>query len=168
MTLLPMKTTSYFDSRPDARFFMIDVDGITVSIRQNLPTYGVTDGEVWAACRIRERLFEQRFASIESARRDLVRCVRAWIGARADTPTIGVWMPIRRQEYAVACPICGGSPGQPCLDEEGATMVDRTGTALVVGAPWRPEPHEIEARLAPLVHAGRITKHHRSLHGERQ
>lgn len=168
MRLLPvMQTTSYFDSRPDARFFMVDVDGTVVSIRENLPTYGVTDGEVWAACRIRDRLHAQRFASLERARRDLSRCVRDWIGVRADTPTIGVWVPIRRQEYAVACPVCGGASGQPCLDEEGGAMLDGKGTVLVIGAPWQPDPHEVEVQLSPLVHAGRITAHHRSLHGER-
>jgi hypothetical protein len=166
MTLLSMQTTSYFDSRPDARFFMIDVDGIAVSIRENLPTYGITNGEVWAACRIHNRLFERRFASIDRARREIARCVRDWIGARADTPTIGVWVPIRRQEYAAACPVCGGVPGQPCLDEEGVAMLDRKGTVIVVGAPWQPDPHEAEVQLSPLVHAGRSTAHHRSLHGE--
>ena len=93
-----MQTASYFDSRPDARFFMADVDGVVVSIRENLPTYGVTDGEVWAACRIHERLIERRFASVDHARRELARCVREWIGARADTPTIGVWVSLRRGE----------------------------------------------------------------------
>jgi len=163
-----MQTTSYFDDRPDARFYMADVDGVIVSIRENLPTYGVTDGEVWAACRIQERLLSQRFVSVERARSDLPRCVRYWIGARADMPTIGAWVPLRREEYAVGCPVCAATRGQACLDEEGAPLLERKGALHVVGAPWQPDPHVVEVECAPLVHAGRITAHQRSLRGERR
>lgn len=162
------QTSSYFDSRPDSRFFMVDVDGVVVSVRQNLPTYAVTDGEVWIACRIHDRCVERRFATVEVARHDLSRFVRDLIGARADAPTIGAWIAIRRAEYAVACPSCGVEPARSCLDEAGAAMLARRGTAIVVGAPWQPDPHEVELDLSPLVHAGRITAHHRSLRGAGQ
>lgn len=168
MTPSPMQTASYFDSRPDSRFFMADVDGVVVSIRENLPTYGVTDGEVWVACRIHGRLLERRFASLERAHRDLSRYVRNWIGTRADTPTIGAWVPIRREEYAAACPVCEGATGKPCLDEEGSAMLDGRGVVRVIGAPYQPEPHDVEVQLVPLIHCGRITAYHRSLHGERR
>lgn len=64
-----LRTTTYFDGRPDARFFMADIDGLIVSVRENLPTYAVTDGEVWIACRIHARCIERRWESTRIARR---------------------------------------------------------------------------------------------------
>jgi hypothetical protein len=162
---MQLQTRSFFDSRPDARHFVADVDGVVVSIRQNLPTYGVTDGEVWIAFRLHDRLVERRFGSVDRAKHDAARFVRDAIGTRADSPTIGAWIAIRRAEYAIACPICAAAPTCPCVDEDGAQMLEGKGTALVVGAPHRPEMHEVEVNLPPLVHGGRATAFHHSLHG---
>lgn len=160
-----MRTNSYFDGRPDARHFMADVDGVLVMIRQNLPTYGVTDGEVWIAFRVHDRLVERRFESLERARRDAARFVRDNLGQRSDAPTIGAWISLRRAEHAISCPHCATGPGQPCIDDHGSAMLEGKGTVLVVGAPYRPEMHEVEVTCSPLVHGGRVTAFHHALHG---
>lgn len=160
-----MRTCSYFDGRPDARHFMADVDGVLVMIRQNLPTSGVTDGEVWVAFRVHDRLVERRFESVDRARREAARFVRDTRGTSADSPTIGAWVAIARAEHAIACPQCLADPGQPCRDDDGEPMLASRGSVLVVGVPYRPEMHEVEVDLAPLVHAGRCTAHLRALHG---
>lgn len=155
-----LTTTSYFDGRPDARYFVAVVGtDVVVSIRENLPTYGVTDGEVWAAWRVADQLFEHRFASIDAARRELGRIVRG-----EEWPMI--WMRVARAEYAVACPVCKAAFACPCVEEDEPLLASK-GHARVVGAPWHPEPHDVEVNLPPLVHAGRITALHRSLYGER-
>lgn len=138
---MTLRTRTYFDSRPDARYFMVDVDGVAVSVRENLPTHGVTDGEVWIAVRIHDRCIERRFPSVSSARRELARFVRALLSTRADAPTIGAWIPILREEYVVACPVCKAAPAQPCFDE-----VD-------------------DDLIVPFVHVGRCTAHQQSLRG---
>jgi len=158
----PLATTSYFDDRPDARFFVTAVDGVVVSIRKNLPTYGVTDGEVWAAWRSHDQLVEHRFANTNDARRRLGQIVRG----RDDLPLIVAWTSIPRAEYAVACSICEAAFGQPCIGD-GAPLLASKGHATIVGAPWQPAPHDVEVDLVPLVHAGRITRYFQSLHGER-
>lgn len=158
---MALQTTSYFDGRPDARYFVAVVGtDVVVSIRENLRTYGVTDGEVWAAWRSNDQLFEHRFTSVDTAHHELGRIVRgeAW-------PMI--WMRVARAEYAVVCPVCEAALGCPCI-EEGEPLLASKGHARVIGAPYRPEPHVIEVTLKPLVHAGRITDHHRSLHGSRR
>ena len=161
-----MQTRSYFDGRPDARFFMMDVDGIVVAIRHNLSTYGVTDGEVWIAFRVHDRLIERRFETVDRARRAAARFVRDSLGRRSDAPpTIGAWIAIRRAEYAVACPNCHVEPRLPCVDEDAEPMIEREGTALMVGAPYKPALHEVDVTLSPLVHAGRCTALHHALHG---
>jgi hypothetical protein len=160
-----MRTCSYFDGRPDARHFMADVDGVLVMIRQNLPTGGVTDGEVWVAFRVHDRLVERRFEGVDRARRATAHFVRDTRGTRADSPTIGAWIAIARAEHAIACPHCLADQGRPCCDDDGEPMLARRGSVLVVGAPQRPEMHEAEVDLPPLVHAGRCTAHHRALHG---
>lgn len=166
----PLATTSYFDGRPDARFFAAVVGNfdVVVSIRENLRTYGVTDGEVWAAWRNDDRLFEHRFVNIDDARHHLAKVVRgeSW-------PVL--WVPIERAAYVVVCPICEAAFGQPCI-EDGEPLLASRGRVMVVGAPVQPdigsaflggEPHDVEVNLVPLVHAGRMTRHHQSLHGER-
>jgi len=153
-----LATTSYFDGRPDARHFVAHVDDVVVSIRENLPTYGVTDGEVWAAWRRDGRLFEQRFADGDDARRHFGQVVLG-------TPLIVPWNAIARAEYAVFCPVCEAALGQPCVDG-GKPMLAGKGIVQVVSAPYRPEPHDVEVKLAPLVHAGRITRHHQALRGK--
>lgn len=157
----PLATTSYFDGRPDARFFVAVVgdNDVVVSIRENLPTYGVTDGEVWAAWRRDDQLFEHRFTDIRDARFHLAQVVRG-------EPWPVLWAQIERAAYAVACPICEAAFACPCTSE-GAPLLARKGSALIVGAPSRPEPHTIEVALCPLIHAGRTTRHHLALHGER-
>ena len=162
---MTLQTRSFFDSRPDARHFVADVDGVVVSIRQNLPTYGVTDGEVWIAFRLHDRLVERRFGCVHHAKRDVARFVREMIVTRADSPTIGAWIAIRRAEYAVICPICTAAPTCPCVDEAGEQMLEGKCTALAVGAPYRPEMHAVEVNLPPLVHGGRATAFHHALHG---
>jgi hypothetical protein len=154
-----LATTSYFDGRPDARHIVAVVGtDVVVSIRENLRTYGVTDGEVWAVWRAADRLFEHRFENVDDARRLLGKIVRG-----EEWPMI--WMQIARAEYAVPCPVCEAAFACPCVDG-GEPLLASKGRAQVVGAPWRPEPHDVEVKLAPLVHAGRITQHHRALHGE--
>lgn len=161
-----MRTNSYFDSRPDARHFMADVDGVLVMVRQNLATHAVTDGEVWIAFRVHDRLVERRFESVDKARRETARFVRDTRGGeRADSPTIGAWIAIERAEHAARCPHCAAGPGQPCVDDRGDAMLAGKGSVLVVGAPYRPEMHEVEVATPPLVHAARCTAHYVSLYG---
>jgi hypothetical protein len=159
----PLVTKSYFDDRPDARFFVAHVGEVIVSIRENLPTYGVTDGEVWAAWRSDAHLVEHRFVSVVEARRHLGALV-----CKEDEglPTIVPWTAIPRKEYAVSCPVCKVALGGPCLDDDEARtpMLASKGRARISGAPWRPEPHDVAVDLAPLVHAGRIAQYHQSLH----
>ena len=160
---VPLVTKSYFDDRPDARFFVAHVDEVIVSIREYLPTYGVTDGEVWAAWRSDDHLVERRFVSVVDAQRHLGALVRK---EGEGLPTIVPWTAIPRQEYAVSCPVCKAVLGKPCLDDDEARtpMLASKGHARIIGAPWQPEPHDVEVDLAPLVHAGRITQYHQSLH----
>lgn len=157
-----LQTDKYSDGRPDALFFMADIDGVIVSIRENLPTYGVTDGEVWVAFMVNGARRERRFTDVEIARRELAGFVRDSVGRPHDTVAFGKWRLIRREEYAVACSICKAERGQPCVDEDGP-MIGGKATVLVVGAPWHPAPEEHEVNTPPLVHAGRCTDFFRSL-----
>lgn len=157
---MPLATTSYFDGRPDARHYaaIVGVD-VVVSIRENLPTRGVTDGEVWAAWRHADQLFEHRFTDLRDARFHLGQIIRG-------EPWPLLWMQVARAAYAVACPVCEAAFACPCVDGDEPLLASK-GHARLVGAPWRPEPHDVEVNLKPLVHAGRITRHHQSLHGEK-
>lgn len=160
-----MKTTSYFDDRPDSRFYAANIDGVVVSIRENLPTCGVTDGEVWAACWIQGQLLERRFQTTRGAQLGIPRLVRSFLG-QPDVPSIGAWVALARKEYAVACPVCRASFGQPCIDGDRAqALATRQVSVLVSGAPWCPEVHELDVTLPPLIHMGRRSQHYRSLHG---
>ncbi len=154
-------TTSYFDSRPNARFFAAIVDDIVVSIRQNLPTYDVTNGEVWAAWRNDGRLFEHRFADVADARRQLGRIVRG----HNDLPLIVAWTSIPRAEYAVSCPICAAAFGQPCVEGREPLLASK-GHARIIGAPWRLELHDVEVNFLPGIHVERARCHHQLLHGD--
>ena len=160
-----LRTTTYFDGRPDARFFMADIDGLIVSVRENLPTYAVTDGEVWIACRIHARCIERRWESTRIARRELGRFVRASLGSCVDTTTIGVWIPIEREEYAIGCPVCAAPRSQPCVDASAQSLPDRGAWLSVIGAPYKPEAHQVAVTPRPFIHAGRSTAHYQSLRG---
>jgi hypothetical protein len=165
-----MQTTSYFDTRPDARFFMAYIDGVMVSIRENRRTAHITDGEIWTAFAVSKHLVEYRFDTLLAARRELASVVRRYIDAampeggqrRAAENVVPIWVPIAREEYAVPCPVCGAREAQPC---SGRAMKPSKGPVIVVGAPWNPEPHAIEIDLCASIHAARETRHHCALRG---
>lgn len=135
----------FFDGRPDSSFFLVDVDGTIVHVKVDRPTPGVTEGGVRYACRIHERMFEARAASVASARRLVPMNGRAWrasSGLRADIPTIGAWRSIGRFEQAVSCEVCGAPSCAPCRDGE---------SPMTTGS-----------------HAARFTSYYQALHGRRK
>jgi len=159
---------NFHDSRADSTFFLIDIDGTMVYVKVDQPTYGVTEGGVRYACHLGCRLFEGHARDIETARRAIPLNARAWrdgLGLRAEVSTIGTWKPLRRLEESVPCVICAAKMGEPCRDRDGP-IVFGGGKALVVGAPWNPEPHTVTTRVTAGAHAARITTYHHMLRGE--
>lgn len=157
----------FFDGRANSDFFLIDVDGTIVHVKVDLPTHGVTDGGVRYACRIADRLFEARAKDVESARRSVPLNVRAWrraMGLRADVPTIGAWKRLGQLEEAVPCVGCGAPSGDPCRDGD-TPLTTSGGRAIVNGAPWHPDRHEVDVPPRALVHATRIVAYDRALRG---
>lgn len=131
----------YFDDRADSRYFFTDVGGVIVHIKENLDTtaHFAPVGEVFFAYRVDGHLYEGQATDVNVARQRIPRHVRAVI-TLGNMPTIGAWIPLRLPEEAMTCPECGAMPGVPCTDEDGPLM--DSGAALIVGAPWQPEPHE--------------------------
>lgn len=137
----------YFCDRADSRYFFADIDGVVVHIKENLDTtaHFTPAGEVFFAYRVDGRLHEGRADDVGAARRRIPEHVRAAVGPK-DVLTIGIWIPIRIPEEVMPCPECGAVSGAPCVDD-GGPLVD-SATALIVGAPWQPEPHEETMELA--------------------
>ena len=145
----------YFCDRADSWYFFADIDGVVVHIKENLDTtaHFTPAGEVFFAYRVDGRLHEGRADDIGDARRRIPAHVRAVVGPK-DVPTIGTWIPIRIPEEAMPCPECGAVPGVPCLDDRGPLV--NSATALIVGAPWQPEPHEEMMEWADCCYSRRV------------